>query len=66
MQSGKLQTVIEDNATGKVLTYTKEDARHEREFQDQKFLLLKSESDEQTRRIALLEGQMNALKSGNK
>ena len=64
--NGAVTQIIKDNAETKLTAYSKEDARHEREFQDQKYLLLKSENDEQTRRIALLEGQMNALKSGSK
>jgi hypothetical protein len=61
-----LHQVVEDNAAAKVTTYSKEDARHEREFMEQKFLLLENKNEEELRRIALLEAQIIELRSRNK
>ena len=58
-QNGKLTAVIEDNAANKIASYTKEDARHEREFMEQKFLLLQNRQDELVRRLSLAESQIN-------
>lgn len=62
-QNGKLTAVIEDSATSKIAAYTKEDARHEREFMEQKFILLQNKDDEMTRRLALVESQINELRT---
>lgn len=60
--SNGLSQVVKDNAESKATAYSKEDARHEREFMEQKFLLLQNKDEEITRRIALLEAQLNELK----
>jgi hypothetical protein len=62
-QNGKLTAVIDDNASNKIAAYTKDDARHEREFMEQKFLLLQNKDDEMTRRLALVEAQINELRT---
>jgi hypothetical protein len=62
-QSAKLAAVADDNAASKATTYTKEDAMHEREFMNQRFLLIDTKTEETTRRIALLEAAVLDLKS---
>jgi len=62
-QNAKLEAVVADNASNKSTQYTKEDARHEREFIEQKFLLMQNKLDEDIRRITSLEAQVNEVKA---
>lgn len=61
--NSKLNTTAEENTSSKLIAYTKEDARHEREFMEQKFLLLANRDEETMRRMSLLEGSVNELKA---
>lgn len=62
-QNAKLTTLGEESALNKQANYSKEDARHEREFMELKFLLLQTKDDETIRRIVLLEVQVAELKA---
>lgn len=57
-QNAKLTAVASDNEQDKATRYTKDDARHEREFMEQKFLLIQNKEDELTRRVTLVEGRI--------
>lgn len=61
--SGKVASVADDNVAAKLTAYSKEDARHEREFLEAKFLLFTNKDEEMIRRISLLEGAVNELKA---
>jgi hypothetical protein len=58
-----LSAVIKDTADAKAAAYTKEDARHEREFIEQKFLTMQNTTEDHVRRIAIIEGQINELRN---
>ena len=60
-QAAATATLVVAQAEQKMTRYSKEDAIHEREFQDQKFIILQSKLDDSIRRIAILEGQSNEL-----
>ena len=55
--------IIKDNAESKLTAYTKDDAHKDRELLDSRFARLQDKDEEITRRIALLEGQINELKA---
>ena len=55
--------ISKDNAESKLTAYTKDDAHKDRELLDSRFARLQDKDEEITRRIALLEGQINELKA---
>lgn len=60
-QNKTLNDLVAAKTKEETTRYTKEDATREREFQEQKYILLSNKMDESTRRIALLEGQVTEL-----
>lgn len=62
-QNAKLNSLSEENQISKATQYTKEDARHEREFIEQKFITAENKNEEVTRRLALVEAQVAAMRS---
>lgn len=62
-QNAKLTSLSDDSVLDKATRYTKDDARHEREFMEQKFQLYQKDVDDMKRRIAILEGQVTEVLS---
>lgn len=61
--AAKVNSVVEDNVAAKLTVYSKDDARHEREFMEQKLIILSNKDEEMLRRISLLEGAVGELRA---
>ena len=59
-QNSSLTTVIETVKKSDSVAYTKDEARHEREFTDSKLKNIEQSLADFTRRLALVEGQLTA------
>jgi hypothetical protein len=60
-QNNKLENLLTAFTMAQQDRYTKGDASREREFQEQKYLIIQQRHDEGIRRIGVLEGQVNEL-----
>lgn len=60
-QNNKLENLLIAFTQSQADRYTKTDAAREREFIEQKFLIMHHRDDEMVRRVGVLEGQVNEL-----
>lgn len=60
-QNNKLENLLLAFTVAQSERYSKTDAQREREFQEQKYLIMQNRHDELVRRTGVLEGQMNEL-----
>lgn len=60
-QNNKLESLLVAFNAAQAQQYTKNDAQREREFIEQKFLIIQTRNDELVRRVGVLEGQVNEL-----
>jgi hypothetical protein len=61
--SSSVKSLVLAQAAALLTAYSKEDARHEREFMDLKFTASAHADEEIVRRISVLEGQVAELRS---